>query len=86
LWSVRVGRRFRALAKDRPEALVWFWIGPHGSEVSDLKFEVSSIPMGRILAGDAAARQYNQELRSALTKQPRPCGSDFDHGDRVGTL
>jgi hypothetical protein len=29
LWSVRVGLRFRALAKDRPEGLVWFWIGPH---------------------------------------------------------
>lgn len=28
-WSVRVGLRYRALAKDRPEGLVWFWIGPH---------------------------------------------------------
>jgi hypothetical protein len=28
-WSVRVGLRIRALAKDRPEGLVWFWIGPH---------------------------------------------------------
>ena len=30
-WSVRVGRRYRALAKERSEGLVWFWIGPHGS-------------------------------------------------------
>lgn len=28
-WSVRVGLRIRALAKDRPEGLVWFRIGPH---------------------------------------------------------
>ena len=29
-WSARVGRRYRALAKERAEGLVWFWIGPHG--------------------------------------------------------
>jgi hypothetical protein len=28
-WSVRVGLRHRALAKEREEGLVWFWIGPH---------------------------------------------------------
>jgi hypothetical protein len=28
-WSVRVGLHYRALAKDRPNGLVWFWIGPH---------------------------------------------------------
>ena len=28
-WSVRVGRRHRALAKERQEGLVWFWVGPH---------------------------------------------------------
>ena len=28
-WSVRVGRNYRALAKSRPEGLLWFWIGPH---------------------------------------------------------
>jgi hypothetical protein len=28
-WSVRVGRRHRALAKEREEGLVWFWIGSH---------------------------------------------------------
>lgn len=28
-WSVRVGLHYRALAKDRPEGLVWFWIGSH---------------------------------------------------------
>ena len=29
-WSVRVGRGYRALARDRAEGLVWFWIGQHG--------------------------------------------------------
>jgi hypothetical protein len=28
-WSARVGLRYRALARDRDEGLVWFWIGPH---------------------------------------------------------
>jgi hypothetical protein len=28
-WSARVGLNYRALAKDRTEGLVWFWIGPH---------------------------------------------------------
>ena len=29
LWSVRIGKRHRALAKERREGLVWFWIGLH---------------------------------------------------------
>lgn len=28
-WSARVGLRFRSLARERDEGLVWFWIGPH---------------------------------------------------------
>ena len=28
-WSARVSRGYRALAKERVEGLVWFWIGPH---------------------------------------------------------
>jgi hypothetical protein len=28
-WSARVGLRYRALARDRVEGLVWFWIGSH---------------------------------------------------------
>jgi mRNA-degrading endonuclease RelE of RelBE toxin-antitoxin system len=28
-WSARVGLRYRVLAKERPEGLVWFWIGRH---------------------------------------------------------
>lgn len=28
-WSARVGLQYRALARDRPEGFVWFWIGPH---------------------------------------------------------
>ncbi len=28
-WSVRVGRGYRAVARDRAEGLIWFWIGPH---------------------------------------------------------
>ena len=26
LWSARVGRGYRALARERAEGLVWFWI------------------------------------------------------------
>jgi hypothetical protein len=29
LWSVRVGDHYRALAMERPEGIVWFWIGTH---------------------------------------------------------
>jgi hypothetical protein len=29
LWSVRVGAHYRALGLDRPEGVVWFWIGSH---------------------------------------------------------
>jgi hypothetical protein len=28
-WSVRVGRRYRALAVERDDGFVWFWIGTH---------------------------------------------------------
>jgi hypothetical protein len=30
-WSVRVGLHYRALAKDRPDGLIWFWIGQHNT-------------------------------------------------------
>ena len=29
LWSVRVGLHYRALDRDKPEGVVWFWIGTH---------------------------------------------------------
>lgn len=29
LWSVRVGIHYRALALEKDEAVVWFWIGTH---------------------------------------------------------
>ncbi|MEI8373700.1 MAG: hypothetical protein WCJ35_12805 [Planctomycetota bacterium] len=29
LWSVRVGMHYRALGFDKPEGIVWFWIGSH---------------------------------------------------------
>jgi mRNA-degrading endonuclease RelE of RelBE toxin-antitoxin system len=28
-WSARIGLHYRALAKERPQGLVWFWIGSH---------------------------------------------------------
>ena len=31
LWTVRVGRGFRALAHSREEGMVWFWIGDHAA-------------------------------------------------------
>lgn len=29
IWSVRVGRHYRSLAKRRPDCWIWFWIGTH---------------------------------------------------------
>lgn len=29
LWSVRVGRKYRALAIEGGDRFQWFWIGPH---------------------------------------------------------
>lgn len=31
LYSARIGLNYRALAKERPDGLQWFWIGPHSS-------------------------------------------------------
>jgi hypothetical protein len=30
-WSVRVGLHYRALAREHPQGLLWWWIGPHAS-------------------------------------------------------
>jgi hypothetical protein len=29
LWSVRIGAQYRALGMEKPDGVVWFWIGPH---------------------------------------------------------
>ncbi len=29
LWSVRVGSQYRALGREKPLGIVWFWIGSH---------------------------------------------------------
>jgi hypothetical protein len=29
LWSVRVGKNYRALGLDDPKGIIWFWIGSH---------------------------------------------------------
>ncbi|MGB0384986.1 MAG: type II toxin-antitoxin system RelE family toxin [Ardenticatenaceae bacterium] len=29
LWSVRVGSHYRALGRQKPEGILWFWIGTH---------------------------------------------------------
>ncbi|MEK6259209.1 MAG: hypothetical protein AABP62_11390 [Planctomycetota bacterium] len=36
-WTVRIGLRYRALAKERSEGLAWFWIGPHDEYENLLK-------------------------------------------------
>jgi hypothetical protein len=36
-WSVRVGLRYRALAVEADDDLVWFWIGSHGEYDSIIK-------------------------------------------------
>ncbi|MBP0009761.1 hypothetical protein, partial [Roseofilum sp. Belize Diploria] len=35
VWSVRVGKHYRALGSDEPEGILWFWIDPH-SKYDDL--------------------------------------------------
>ena len=29
LWSVRVGDHYRAVGTEKPDGIVWFWIGTH---------------------------------------------------------
>ena len=29
LWSVRVGWQYRALGVEKPDGILWFWIGTH---------------------------------------------------------
>lgn len=29
LWSVRIGIQYRALGREKPDGIVWFWIGTH---------------------------------------------------------
>lgn len=29
LWSVRIGSQYRALGIEKPDGIVWFWIGTH---------------------------------------------------------
>ena len=29
IWSARVGKQYRALGRDIPEGVLWFWIGSH---------------------------------------------------------
>ncbi|MBI3163017.1 MAG: hypothetical protein HYZ23_10920 [Chloroflexi bacterium] len=29
LWSARIGSQYRALGKEKPDGIVWFWIGTH---------------------------------------------------------
>ncbi|MDK1082071.1 MAG: hypothetical protein QGD88_11425 [Anaerolineae bacterium] len=29
LWSVRIGKQYRALGREKPEGVLWFWIGSH---------------------------------------------------------
>lgn len=36
-WSVRIGRKYRALATKRPDGYAWLWIGPHEEYMRRLK-------------------------------------------------
>ena len=29
LWSVRINKQYRALGYEKPEGVLWFWIGSH---------------------------------------------------------
>ena len=37
-WSVRVGRKHRAVAVEAPQGLLWFWIGVHADYDGLLQF------------------------------------------------
>ena len=37
LWSVRVGKQYRALGREKPEGILWFWIGSHAEYDQFLK-------------------------------------------------
>ncbi len=45
LWSVRVGAHYRALGREKPAGIVWFWIGTHA--VYD-----TPIPFGHRIGGN----------------------------------
>ena len=36
-WSVRIGRRYRALGVEIPEGVLWFWVGTHAEYDNLLK-------------------------------------------------
>ncbi len=31
VWSARVGLHYRALGKDHPDGILWYWIGSHAT-------------------------------------------------------
>lgn len=37
MWSVRIGKGWRALASEEADGFVWFWIGSHAEYDSLLK-------------------------------------------------
>lgn len=37
LWSVRIGKQYRALGLDKPDGILWFWIGSHADYDKILK-------------------------------------------------
>lgn len=36
-WSARVGRKYRVLAIEVPDGILWFWIGPHAEYDKQIK-------------------------------------------------
>lgn len=36
-WTARIGAHYRAIAKDRPEGVLWIWIGHHAEYDKILK-------------------------------------------------
>lgn len=33
LWSVRIGLQYRALGMEKPDGILWFWIGTHAEYI-----------------------------------------------------
>lgn len=63
-WSVRVGLKYRAVAVEVEDGLLWFWIGIHAEY--DLQWDILFKKTQPQLI--AAARRAKQEMAQGLTK------------------
>ena len=55
-WSVRVGARYRALAIDVDEGLLWFWIGSHADYDDLINLMVAPVSQSAMIGQTTEAR------------------------------